>query len=208
MKLSDVLQQLDASSAGRSRILMGPLRALGKKIKTDHPLALALWATGRTDAMILATMVMDPNELTAKEVAAMLAPLTDFQLVDELTYNAVADAPCADALSRKWIGARKELTGRAGWNLLVGKLLAKRMTAAESDGLLRTIEAGMKSTPVKAAESMMRCLVEIAVRFPEHRERAIDIGTRWGRIDDRPVAKGCTPFYAPAWIAAILKRQR
>jgi hypothetical protein len=66
----------------------------------------------------------------------------------------------------------------------------------------------MKSVPVKTAESMMRFLVEIGVRFPEHRERAIDIGTRWGLIDDRQVPKGCTPFYAPAWIAAILERQK
>jgi len=194
MKLADVMKQLDTDGAGDTRVRMGPLRALAKRLKTDHPLALALWATGRRDAMILATMLMAPGQLTAKQVAAMVAPLTDFQLIDELTYNAVADAPCADDLSRKWVGAKKELTGRAGWNLLVGKILRKRMASADCDAVLRTIEAEMKAAPVKKAESMMRCLVEI--------------GKRWGRIDDRPVPKGCTPFYAPDWIAAVLKRQK
>lgn len=207
MKLADVLKQLDAASAGKTRVMMGPVRALAKKLEKDHPLALALWATGRTDARILSTMVMAPEQLTAKEVQAMLAELTDSLLVDELTYNAVADAPCADELSQKWIGAKQELVGRAGWNLLVGKLMRQRFDESACADILKTINANKRKVPTRTAESMMRCLVEIGVRFPEHRERTIDIGTRWGVIDDRPVPKGCTPFYAPAWIAAILKRK-
>ena len=65
MKLADVLGQLDAQAAGKTRVMMGPLRALGKKLKTDHSLAIALWDTGRFDAMLLATMVMAPDRLTA-----------------------------------------------------------------------------------------------------------------------------------------------
>jgi 3-methyladenine DNA glycosylase AlkD len=187
---------------------MGPLRALGKKLKTDHALAIGLWDTGRADAMLLATMVMEPARVTAADAAAMLAQVADFQVVDELTYKVVAEAPCADALCRKWMGAKHDLTGRAGWNLMVAKLLRNRLASAECTDILKTIETGCKTAPVKKAEAMMRCLVEIGVRFPEHRQRAIDIGTRWGRIDDRPVSKGCTPFYAPDWIAAILKRKQ
>lgn len=209
MKLTDVMKKLDANGAGKPRVMMGPLRALGKKLKTDHPLALELWKTGRTDAMLLATMVMAPDKLTAKEVEGMVAPLTDFHLVDELTYKVAADAPWADDLSKKWVGSKKELIGRAGWNLLVSKILQKRVSSAECNDILKTIEAQKRAVPTKTAEAMMRCLVEIGVRFPEHRKRAIDIGTKWGIIDpDRPVPKGCTPFYAPAWIEALLKRQK
>ena len=115
MKLAEVLAQLDAQGAGKARVTMGPLRALGKKLKTDYALALALWDTGRTDAMLLATMVMAPDRLTAADAAAMLASVADFQLVDELTYKVVAEAPCADELCKKWMGAKQELTGaRAG----------------------------------------------------------------------------------------------
>jgi hypothetical protein len=153
-------------------------------------------------------MVMAPERLTAEEAGAMLASADDVPLVDELTYKVVAEAPCADELCRKWVGSRQELTGRAGWNLLVAKVLRKRVAAGECADILKAIESGGKAAPVKTAESMMRCLVEIGVRFPEHRPRAIDIGTRWGLLDDRPVPKGCTPFYAPDWIAAILRRKK
>lgn len=207
MKLADVLGRLDARGAGKSRVMMGPLRALGKELGPDHALALALWGTGRADAMLLATMLMEPGRLAAGDAEAMLASAADPQLVDELTYKVVAESPCADELRRKWMDSGRDLTGRAGWNLLAAKLVGKRLGAGECAGILEEIESGCKAAPVKKAESMMRCLVEIGVRFPEHRQRAIDIGERWGLIDDRPVPKGCTPFYAPDWIAAVLKRK-
>jgi 3-methyladenine DNA glycosylase AlkD len=158
--------------------------------------------------MLLAAMVMAPARLTAADAETMLASITDLQILDELTYKVVAEAPCADELRRKWMAAEQELIGRAGWNLLAARLLRKRLAAEECADILDTIESSCKAAPVKTAESMMRCLVEIGARFPEHRPRAIDIGTRWGPIDDRPVPKGCTPFYAPDWIAAILKRKQ
>lgn len=206
MKLDDVIQQLDADAVGKKRLMMGPLRALAKKVKTDHPLALSLWATGRTDARMLAAMVMAPEKLTAKEAAAMIAPLTDYLLVDELS-GVIAGSPGAEDLSRKWVDSKEELTARAGWSLTRSRI-GKGLQSSDCDTLLKTIDARKKSAPVKAQETMMRCLVEIGVRFPEHRERAIDIGTRWGVIDDRPVPKGCTPFQAVMWIEAILKRQK
>jgi 3-methyladenine DNA glycosylase AlkD len=208
MKIADVLKQLDADQAGKKRLMMGPLRALGKKLKKDHSLGIELWATGRTDARVLATMIMEPGRLTAREAEEMLGALTDSQLVDELTRNVIADASCADDLARKWSGSDHELTGRAGWSLLASKITQKRMDSAECGGILETIEERRKTAPVKTAETMMRCLVEIGVRFPEHRPRATDIGTRWGRIDDRPVAKGCTPFHAVEWMEALLRRQK
>jgi 3-methyladenine DNA glycosylase AlkD len=208
MKLAAVLKQLDADAKGKTRVMMGPLRALGKKIGNDHALALELWATGRTDAMMLATMLMAPAELSAKQAEGMLAPLTDHLLVDELTYKVVADAPCADDLTKKWVGAKKELTARAGWNLLVGRLMRNKVPSSECDAILKTIEKDKRAVPVKTQESMMRCLAEIGARFPEHRKRAIDIGTQWGVIDDRPVSKGCTPFHAVLWIEALIKQRK
>jgi 3-methyladenine DNA glycosylase AlkD len=48
------------------------LRALAKRLKTQHELALQLWATGDTAARLLATLVGRPKALTADELAAMV----------------------------------------------------------------------------------------------------------------------------------------
>src|SRR3989304_5283911 len=58
------------------------LKALAKKIKTDHTLALALWGTGNHDARILATMIADPAAATSRELDAWSKDLDNYVLTD------------------------------------------------------------------------------------------------------------------------------
>jgi hypothetical protein len=43
--------------------------------------------------------------------------------------------------------------------------------------------------------------------FPEHRQRALNIGERLGIYRDYPVSKGCTSPFAPIWINEMVRRQ-
>jgi hypothetical protein len=78
----------------------------------------------------------------------------------------------------------EEMTGRAGWNLLVVYLTSGDHDGLDCDAILRRIDPEMKLAPRYKQESMNRCLVEIGVRFPELRQRCIAIGERLGRLDD------------------------
>jgi 3-methyladenine DNA glycosylase AlkD len=49
-------------------VKMGDIRALAKKIKTNHELALELWKTENVDARFLATLIMDPKKLSYEEI--------------------------------------------------------------------------------------------------------------------------------------------
>jgi 3-methyladenine DNA glycosylase AlkD len=48
------------------------LRALAKRLKTQHDLALRLWATGDTAGRLLATLVCSPKAFSAAELDAMI----------------------------------------------------------------------------------------------------------------------------------------
>ena len=188
-------------------VKMGDLRGLAKKLKTNHPLALQLWATGSYEAMILAAIIMDSAQLSRAEIEAMLRPLTSYRLVDEFTYNVVAKTAFAEDLRLEWMNSPVELTGRAGWNLLIARLSAGA-AGLDYEAILQQIETEMKAAPRYKQESMNQCLVEIGVGLPGLRQRCIQIGERLGRLDNRPIPKGCTSSYAPEWIAAVLKRQK
>ena len=221
MSFDDVYAQLDAWGSENARkiyarqgagpnqfgVKMGDLRSLAKKLKINHPLAMQLWATGNIDAMILATMLMDSTQLAQQEIEAMLRSISYYRLVDELVHNAIAKTQFAEALRLSWMDSPEEMTGRAGWDLLIVRLTGDA-AGLDYDFILTQIEAEMKTAPRYKQESMNRCLVEIGVRFPELRGRCIAIGERLGRLDDRPVPKGCTSSYAPEWIAAVLNRNR
>ncbi|HSH96341.1 MAG TPA: hypothetical protein VK968_19495, partial [Roseimicrobium sp.] len=74
-------------------------------------------------------------------------------------------------------------------------------------GLLDRIEKELAAAPPMAQWTMNFCLAETGINFPEHRQRALDIGERLGVYRDFPCSKGCTSPFAPIWINAMVSRQ-
>ena len=123
MSVDEVLTQLEAWGSENVRklyashgsgnnqygVTLGKLRGLAKKPKTNPPLALQLWATGNSDAMMLAAMLMDPAQLSQKEIERMVEPLEYYKLIDELVYHIVAKTSCADVLRKRWMDSPNEM---------------------------------------------------------------------------------------------------
>lgn len=222
MSLKEVLAQLEAWGSENTRniyarygagenqfgVTLGNLRSLAKRLKTNHSLALQLWATGNTDARMLATMILAPDRLSAREVESLLKPLTYSKLVDELVFKVVANSVHADSLRARWMNSPAEMTGRAGWNLLVERIARGDTTGLDLGGILKRLETEMLAAPKRKQEAMNRCLVEIAVHVPTLTQKCLALGERLGRFDQTPVPKGCVSSYAPEWIAAALKRKK
>lgn len=189
-------------------VTLGNLRTLARRLKTKHVLALQLWATGNADAMVLATMLMDPALLSAQAAEAMIQPITYVRLLDEFVDNVVAKSAFADELRSRWVDSPKEMVGRAGWNLLIARIVDDRNEGLDFDAILKKIEDEILSAPKRKQESMNRCLVEIGVHVPGFTKKCVDLGKRLGRFDQTPVPKGWVSSYAPEWIAAVLKRKK
>ncbi len=82
MNIKDVLAQLESLGDDARRkhnvkagapdnqfgVKLGDIRAIAKKIKTDHELALELWETRNVEAQLLATLIIKPKSLSALEV--------------------------------------------------------------------------------------------------------------------------------------------
>jgi len=186
-------------------VSLGNLRGLARRLKPQHTLAMDLWATGNTDARILATMLMAPDQLSALELERMAKPLGYFRLMDELVFNVIARSPHADALRARWTESPAEMIGRGGWNLLIDRITRHDIAGLDLDAILRQIEAEILTAPKRKQDAMNRCLVEIGVHFQDYTARCIALGERLGRFDPTPVPKGCVSSYAPEWIAAVLK---
>ena len=92
------------------------LRELAAQLKTNHELALELWRTGNIDAMLLATLLMAPEELSQSDIEKMIKSCTYFQLVDWFVGNVVKVTPFKDKLRTKWSASKDEYPGRAGWS--------------------------------------------------------------------------------------------
>src|SRR4051812_25057695 len=63
-------------------VKLGDIRAMARKIKTDHALALKLWDTGNVEAQLLATLALKPRSLSADDLDRLTRSATCAQVAD------------------------------------------------------------------------------------------------------------------------------
>ena len=220
MKLDEVMAQLEAlgdekvrkrnakRGAGENQFgaNLGDIKKLAKKLKRDHELGQALWATGNIDAQFLATLLVKPDQLSADELDAMVREGTFDRVADWLNSYVVKLHPDKEALRERWMTDPDPMAARAGWNLTAGRVV-KQPEGLDLDALLDRLEAEMGDAPPAAQWTMNFALVEIGIHFPKHRKRALAIGEQLGVFRDYPTSKGCTSPFAPIWINAMVERQ-
>ena len=99
-------------------VRFGDLRPLAKRIGTDHALAEELWASGNTDARLLACMVADPEQVSEDELDAWLAEIDTYFLVDVFVAEIASQTPGRLRRAERWIASERDRTAQAGWDLM------------------------------------------------------------------------------------------
>jgi 3-methyladenine DNA glycosylase AlkD len=187
-------------------VSLGDIRKLSKKIRTDHPLALSLWKTGNVDAQFLATLLIRPEKLSAKELDRMVRSISFSRVADWLISYVVRQHPEKEALRRDWMASDDRWAARAGWDLTAEKV-AKDPEGLDPAALLDRLEAEMAGAAPEAQWTMNSTLAAVGIHVPKLRKRAIAIGEKLGIYRDWPVSKGCTSPFAPIWIRFMVERQ-
>jgi 3-methyladenine DNA glycosylase AlkD len=220
MTVNEVLAQLESLSDDARRahntkagapdnqfgVKLGDIRAMAKKIKTDHDLALRLWDTGNVEAQLLATLIIKPKSLSADQLDKLTRSTTCAQVAEWLNSYVVAEHPEKESLREKWMKATDRWAARAGWHFTASRV-NKGGDGLDLPALLDRIEKEMPKEMPEVQWTMNNTLAAIGIHHPELRKRAVAIGEKIGLYRDWPVSKGCTPPYVPVWVEAMVKRQ-
>jgi len=182
------------------------LRAVAKALKTDHDLALRLWATSSTPARLVALLICRPKAFSADELDRMVRESRVPKVQDWLVNYVVKKSPHAEELRLRWVEDADPIVASAGWALTADDV-AKRPELLDLPALLETIEMEMKPAPDRLQWEMNSTLAAIGIHHAPLRARAIDIGERLEVLKDYPTPPGCTSPYAPIWIGEIVRRQ-
>jgi 3-methyladenine DNA glycosylase AlkD len=185
---------------------LGSLRALAKRLKTQHELAGRLWETGDASARLLAMLICRPKAYGRSDLDVMLREAGTPKVHDWLVNYVVKKNPHAEELRLAWLADPDPVVAAAGWQLTTERV-ARRPAGLDLAGLLDVIEAEMKDAPDRLQWAMNHCLAQIGIDHPEHRARAIDIGTRLAVLKDYPTPPNCTSPFAPVWITEMVRRQ-
>lgn len=188
-------------------VKMGDIRALAKKIKANHPLALQLWETGNIEARLVAILIMDPKKLTNEVLTGMVKSERFVHTADWLYSYVIKEYADKETLRQAWLVSTDPMCRRAAWSLTSG-CVARNPQVLDLPALLQEIETEMPKAAPEVQWTMNSTLANIGIHFPEYRERAIAIGEKLGIYRDYPVSKGCTSPFAPIWINEIVRRQK
>nr|WP_223770926.1 DNA alkylation repair protein [Streptomyces huiliensis] len=216
--LADVMAELTALEDPKTRrvnekhgddhgVNLGRLRALAKRLKTQHGLACELWKTGDSAARLLSLLICRPKAFGRDELDAMLREARTPKVHDWLVSNVVKKSAHAEELRVAWSADADPAVASAGW-VLTADRVAKKPEGLDLTALLDVIEAEMKEVPDRLQWAMNECLARIGIEHPEHRARAIGIGERLGVLKDYPTPPGCTSPFAPVWITEMVRRRQ
>jgi 3-methyladenine DNA glycosylase AlkD len=181
------------------------LGKLAKQIKTDHALALQLWATGNADARNLATMIADPKQATEKQLDAWANDMESGFLVCTLAKYAGATR-FARAKAEQWMASDSEWIACTGWMMLA--TLAERdetLTNKDLEAHLKTIERGIHTAKNKVRDTMNTALIAIGIRNPALQAKALAAARRIGKVEVDHGDTGCKTPDAAAYILKTVK---
>jgi 3-methyladenine DNA glycosylase AlkD len=94
------------------------LRKLAKEIGKRHNLALDLWKTGISDAMILASMVAEPEKLTEEQMEEWVNDFNSWDVCDQVCNNLFNRHPLVWKKILDWSKREEVFVKRAAFALL------------------------------------------------------------------------------------------
>ncbi len=173
------------------------LGKLAREIGVDHGLAEELWQTGNHDARVLATMIADPQAVTASLADKWLADVDNSVLTDALA-KLTARSAAAEECMRRWATSADEWRGAAGWTVLGA--IVERQPEAELEGCLRAIEATIHRAKNRVRYAMNNALIGIGLRGKALQAKAIAVARRIGKVEVDHGETGCKTPDAIAYI--------
>ena len=99
-------------------VKIGDLKPLRKVLKKNHALALELYASGNSDAMYLAGLIADENQVTKAELNLWMKQASWSLISGTAVAALAAESPHVLAVAQKWIDSKAELTAAAGWQTM------------------------------------------------------------------------------------------
>jgi 3-methyladenine DNA glycosylase AlkD len=144
------------------------MRMIAKEIGVNHNLALELWETGVTEAMILASMVDVPDEVTEVQMEAWVQDFDSWDVCDQVCMNLFDKTPLAWKKIHDWSDREDEFVKRAAYALIACLAVHdKGASDEEFVSLIQVIKAGAADNRNYVKKAVSWALRNTGKRNPE-----------------------------------------
>ncbi len=162
------------------------IRALGKKIKTNHQLALKLWDLGYRETKLLAAIIADVHQMDNKTVEKWLKDFEAWEDVDQTCINLFWKLPNPYQKAIEWSRRKPEFEKRSGFALMA-VLAWKDKTAKDKQfaNFFRIIKEQSTDGRNFVKKAVNWALRQIGKRNLNLRKEAITIAEEIEKIEDK-----------------------
>ena len=106
-------------------VRMPVLRELARAHRRDHTLALELWASGILEAMILATIIDDPKQVTRGQAERWVRACDNWAQTDACAFL-FDRTKFAEEKAHAWAARKSEFVKRTGFALMAGMAVHRK----------------------------------------------------------------------------------
>jgi len=107
-------------------ISVGDLRKIARPHRRDHGLALELWETKVSEAMVLAVLIDDPARVTERQMERWVRDCDNWGLTDAVCFGLFDRTPHAEGKAHEWSRRSEEFVKRSGFALMAGMAVHRK----------------------------------------------------------------------------------
>jgi 3-methyladenine DNA glycosylase AlkD len=185
------------------------LKKVQKRIKTNHPLALALYDTGIYDAMYLAGLIADDSKFTKKDLNRW-ATKANCPSLSEYTVAWVASgSPLGREMAREWIDSKKESIASSGWSTwgsLVSITADDQLDLGELTALLGRVRDTIHTQPNRVRHTMNCFIIQAGSYVSGLTDLALQTAAKVGKVSVNMGETACKVPDATEYIKKVQAR--
>ncbi len=185
------------------------LKKILKKTKKNHKLSLELYATGNSDAMYLAGLMADENQIT-KEQLEDWADKAYWSYLSEYTVPWItAETEYGFELGLNWIKSDEERVASTGWATLAyyaGVNQDEDLDIKTYSKLLDTVEKEIHGAQNRVRYTMNGFVIAIGSYIVELTEKASSVAKNIGKVNVDMGGTACKVPLATDYIKKVIDR--
>jgi 3-methyladenine DNA glycosylase AlkD len=222
MTASQILQELRSlGSESNKRLLLKhgakepflgvkieELKKIQKRIKRDHQLALELYDTGISDAMYLAGLIADDQQMTKKDLHRWLKQAS-WMVSDYTVPWVAAGSKHGRELALEWIDSKQERIAAAGWSTLSSLVTTRHdseLDIPELKKLLARVQKTIHQQPNHVRYMMNAFVIAVGSAVAPLTELALQTAAKIGKVTVDMGDTACKVPDATEYIKKVQKR--
>ena len=187
-------------------VKVADLKKLAKKIKTDHRLALALFDSGHADAMYLAGLIANADEVSPEELQHWAEAAEWYMVGEYMVAGLAAESPHGWELGKQWIDDEREHVAAIGWATLGGWLSYRSNEEIDTSGmhhLLKRISKTIHESPNRVRYTMNNFVIATGSYMPDLLAEAKAVAETIGKVSVNMGDTACKVPLATDYIAKV-----